>query len=110
SLASSIRASDLRTPPIPDCPNRRASDLVAQLSVKGRAQVNGDKPEIQKMVEDHKQNKPPPTPVIQAVSSIAMAEAILLSKSLGIDRKSTRLNSSHKIISCAVFCLKKQTN
>jgi len=36
------------------------------------------------MVEDHKQNKPPPTPVIQAVSSIAMAEAILLSKSLGI--------------------------
>src|SRR5207244_8683194 len=83
---------------------------VAQLSVKGRAQVNGDKPEIQKMVEDHKQNKPPPTPVIQAVSSIAMAEAILLSKSLGIDRKSTRLNSSHKIISCAVFCLKKQTN
>jgi len=57
---------------------------VAQLSVKGRAQVNGDKPEIQKMVEDHKQNKPPPTPVIQAVSSIAMAEAILLSKSLGI--------------------------
>jgi hypothetical protein len=57
---------------------------VAQLSVKGRAQVNGDRPEILKMVEDHKQNKPPPTPVIQAVSSIAMAEAILLSKSLGI--------------------------
>src|SRR5258708_16643672 len=28
--------------------------------------------------------------------------------SLGIDRKSTRLNSSHQIISYAVFCLKKK--
>src|SRR5258708_7491067 len=27
---------------------------------------------------------------------------------LGIDRKSTRLNSSHQIISYAVFCLKKK--
>src|SRR5258708_27718058 len=28
---------------------------------------------------------------------------------LAIDRKSTRLNSSHQIISYAVFCLKKKT-
>src|SRR5947208_11000538 len=28
--------------------------------------------------------------------------------SAGIDRKSTRLNSSHQIISYAVFCLKKK--
>src|SRR5256886_12805366 len=28
----------------------------------------------------------------------------------GIDRKSTRLNSSHSQISYAVFCLKKKTN
>src|SRR5258708_14996070 len=28
----------------------------------------------------------------------------------GEDRKSTRLNSSHQIISYAVFCLKKKTN
>src|SRR5258708_11941431 len=28
---------------------------------------------------------------------------------LGADRKSTRLNSSHQIISYAVFCLKKKT-
>src|SRR5947208_11965186 len=28
---------------------------------------------------------------------------------LGRDRKSTRLNSSHQIISYAVFCLKKKT-
>src|SRR5258708_31963131 len=29
---------------------------------------------------------------------------------IGIDRKSTRLNSSHQIISYAVFCLKKKKN
>src|SRR5947208_8999870 len=29
---------------------------------------------------------------------------------LSIDRKSTRLNSSHQIISYAVFCLKKKNN
>src|SRR5947208_14053154 len=28
----------------------------------------------------------------------------------GLDRKSTRLNSSHQIISYAVFCLKKKSN
>src|SRR5258708_14769946 len=28
----------------------------------------------------------------------------------GLDRKSTRLNSSHQIISYAVFCLKKKTS
>ena len=57
---------------------------IAQLSVKGRAQVIGEKGEISKMIDEHKQNKPPPVAIIQAVSSIAMAEVILLSKSLGI--------------------------
>lgn len=57
---------------------------IAQLSIKGKAQVNGEKSEILQIVDDHKQSKPPPPSVIQAVSSIAMAEAILLSKSLGI--------------------------
>ena len=28
---------------------------------------------------------------------------------VGVDRKSTRLNSSHVVISYAVFCLKKKT-
>ena len=60
------------------------SPSIAQLSVKGKAQVTAEKGEIAKMLEEHKQNKPPSPAVIQAVSSIAMAEAILLSKSLGV--------------------------
>src|SRR5258708_28804326 len=39
-------------------------------------------------------------------SGIGMA--IAANKVPGIDRKSTRLNSSHQIISYAVFCLKKK--
>ena len=60
------------------------SPSIAQLSVKGRAQVIGEEGEISKMIVEHKQNKPPPVAIIQAVSGITMAEAILLSKSLGI--------------------------
>src|SRR5437762_11251519 len=34
----------------------------------------------------------------------------LMTVNSGIDRKSTRLNSSHRCISYAVFCLKKKKN
>src|SRR5258708_13167684 len=40
---------------------------------------------------------------------IALLQGPLL-KRCQSDRKSTRLNSSHQIISYAVFCLKKKTN
>src|SRR3712207_7492411 len=35
-------------------------------------------------------------------------EAVVSAKAFGLDRKSTRLNSSHANISYAVFCLKKK--
>ena len=40
------------------------------------------------------------------VFSISAKESSLLK--VGVDRKSTRLNSSHPVISYAVFCLKKK--
>src|SRR5438552_11460460 len=52
-------------------------------------------------------------PMIQK-QALAIAEALLeeVQQRLGdrqrLDRKSTRLNSSHQIISYAVFCLKKK--
>ncbi len=52
--------------------------------VKGKAQVSADRSEVIQMIEEHKKNRPPPQQVIQAVSSIAMAEVIIMSKSLGI--------------------------
>ena len=46
--------------------------------------------------------------------AVALADKYLLENnfdaSIVLDRKSTRLNSSHKPISYAVFCLKKKTN
>lgn len=57
---------------------------IAQLSVKGKAQVTADRSEIIQMTEEHKKNRPPPQQVIQAVSSIAMAEVIIMSKSLSV--------------------------
>ena len=57
---------------------------IAQLSVKGKAQVTGDRSEVVEITEEHKKNRPPPQQVIQAVSSIALAEVIIMSKSLGI--------------------------
>lgn len=57
---------------------------IAQLSIKGRAQITGDRTEVSQIVDENKKNRPPPSTVIQAVSSIAMAEAIIMSKSLSI--------------------------
>ena len=57
---------------------------IAQLSVKGKAEVSADRSEVIQMIEEHKKKRPPPQQVIQAVSSIAMAEVIIMSKSLGI--------------------------
>src|SRR5438132_5708696 len=43
--------------------------------------------------------------------NFALFEDRILDRNTGqIDRKSTRLNSSHTVISYAVFCLKKKTH
>src|SRR5258708_22975034 len=47
--------------------------------------------------------------IIFGIASIAVPQMIDHMAS-PLDRKSTRLNSSHQIISYAVFCLKKKTN
>src|SRR5438552_11409081 len=52
-------------------------------------------------------------PISSAAHERVMGHAshfVHLLQSLAQDRKSTRLNSSHQIISYAVFCLKKKKN
>src|SRR5256885_5435825 len=54
----------------------------------------------------------PTTPVVTAPRDSNKSPDRLLSEEqgmLGQDRKSTRLNSSHLVISYAVFCLKKKS-
>src|SRR5256885_12042012 len=43
-------------------------------------------------------------------ASKVRTQAVVTLAELGEDRKSTRLNSSHLVISYAVFCLKKKKN
>src|SRR5256885_3104768 len=46
--------------------------------------------------------------VIAALASRRLGSAVHPNDHVNIDRKSTRLNSSHLVISYAVFCLKKK--
>src|SRR5437762_12918840 len=46
---------------------------------------------------------------LQIIPKIAIAPLFIIWFGFGLDRKSTRLNSSHRCISYAVFCLKKKT-
>src|SRR5258708_16643847 len=48
-------------------------------------------------------------PPLGAPRALSMPMSRVFSETI-IDRKSTRLNSSHQIISYAVFCLKKKTH
>src|SRR5688500_19227688 len=49
------------------------------------------------------------TTEISVDSSFCEKDSVTLMNIINLDRKSTRLNSSHLVISYAVFCLKKKT-
>src|SRR2546426_1875051 len=46
--------------------------------------------------------------ISQPLYDTAALATLQVGRSIGADRKSTRLNSSHLVISYAVFCLKKK--
>ncbi len=57
---------------------------IAQISIKGRARIQGEKDEMQRILQEQKEKKVPPAQILQAISSTAIAEAILISKTIGI--------------------------
>ena len=57
---------------------------IAQINIKGKAKISGDIEETKKIVEEHKTKKAPPVQLVQAVSNAAMADAILISRSLNV--------------------------
>src|SRR5258708_24883426 len=70
----------------------------------GFAVVSGHAPEIVDAIA-------PGALTIVALMALRMrAASATMVSAPGADRKSTRLNSSHQIISYAVFCLKKKKN
>lgn len=57
---------------------------IAQISIKGKAKISGDAEDTKKILEEHKAKKTPPVQLVQAVSNAAMADAILISRSLNV--------------------------
>src|SRR5437879_7807686 len=78
-------------------PTRRSSDLDVR-KLDGRAVTVGD---------DHGGVVGGRAQLIVGVDGVGAARAV---EAALRDRKSTRLNSSHRCISYAVFCLKKKNN
>jgi hypothetical protein len=57
---------------------------IAQMSLKGSAYVQGDKPELQKILTEYEQKKPPPPIILQSISNVVFVESILLSRTLNV--------------------------
>jgi hypothetical protein len=57
---------------------------VAQISLKGKAYVMGDKGEVDKIYKEYEEKKPPPPVIVQSVSNIAFIESVLISRTLSI--------------------------
>src|SRR5207244_5905709 len=94
---------------LPSCPTRRSSDLplpsVIDAEIRGdpvqpRRQVTA--PELGDVRAGAKQC------LLRQVVRFLATEPLPANEPVEVDRKSTRLNSSHQIISYAVFCLKKK--
>jgi len=57
---------------------------IAQISLKGSAYISGDKSEIEKVLKDHKEKRPPPPIVVQSISNVVFIESVLISRTLNV--------------------------
>ncbi|MHC3130025.1 MAG: hypothetical protein IBV52_08140 [Candidatus Bathyarchaeota archaeon] len=57
---------------------------VAQISLKGKSHVKGSKDELQQILKDHKEKKPPPPIILQSISNVVFLESVIICRSLNI--------------------------
>lgn len=57
---------------------------IAQISLKGKAYVVGDKGEIEKVYKGYEEKKPPPQVIIQSISNAVFVESVLISRTLNV--------------------------
>jgi len=57
---------------------------IAQISLKGNAYVSGDKGEIEKVLKDYEEKKPPLPLIVQSISNVVFIESVLISRTLNI--------------------------
>lgn len=57
---------------------------IAQITIKGNAYVNGEKSEIDKIIKEYEQKKPPAQMIIQSISNVVFIESVSISRTLNI--------------------------
>ncbi|MFQ6068159.1 MAG: hypothetical protein ACE5KD_01305 [Candidatus Bathyarchaeia archaeon] len=57
---------------------------VAQISVKGKAHVSGEKQELKKVYAAYKEKKALPPMILQAISNVVLLESLLISRTLNV--------------------------
>ena len=57
---------------------------VAQISVKGRAHVSGEREELKKIYESYGKKKAPPPIIVQTISNVVFLESVSISRTLNI--------------------------
>jgi len=57
---------------------------VAQISIKGRARVTGEKEELKQIYNAYNEKKPPLPIVMQSISNVAFIESIVITRTLNI--------------------------
>jgi len=57
---------------------------IAQISLKGRAYVVGDKNEIEKVYREYEEKKPPLPVIVQSISNVVFIESVVISRTLNI--------------------------
>ena len=57
---------------------------IAQLCLKGNAYVVGEEDEVDKVLKDYEQKKPPAPIIVQSISNVVFIESVLISRSLNI--------------------------
>ena len=57
---------------------------VAQITIKGHVIVSGSDKEINEIIKAQKEKKPPPRSIMQSVLTTGTAEAVIISRSIGV--------------------------
>jgi len=57
---------------------------IAQISLKGKAYVVGDKGELEKIFKDYEDKKPPQPIIVQSISNVSFIESVIISRTLNI--------------------------
>jgi hypothetical protein len=57
---------------------------IAQMTIKGNAYVTGEKSELDKVLKDYEQKKPPAQIIIQSISNVVFIESVLISRTLNV--------------------------